>query len=82
MWQCTDGIGMICLSFDTTGHYLKEHNMIIEKRDRALLVKLFYLNGRKKWCCIEEISPRERNQKRTNVNEWVKGDDDEIREHW
>ena len=38
---------MICQSFDTTRHYREEHNMVIEKRDRTLLVMLFYQNGSK-----------------------------------
>ena len=47
MWCCTDGTGMISQPFDTTRYYREEHNMVIEKRDRALLVKLFYLNSSK-----------------------------------
>ena len=42
MWRRTGGTGMICQPFDITRHYLEEHNMVIEKRDRALLVTLFY----------------------------------------
>ena len=53
MWCCTGGTGIICQSFDTT-HYSEKHNMVIEKRDRALLVKLFYLNGSKSSAALRE----------------------------
>ena len=45
---------MICQSFDTTRYYHEEHNMVIEKRDHALLVKLFYLNGCKSSAALRE----------------------------
>ena len=54
MWCCTDGTGMICQSFDTTRHYREKHNMVIEKRDHALFVKLFYLNGSKNSAAFRE----------------------------
>ena len=54
MWCGTGGTGMICQSFDTTRHYREEHKMIIEKRDRALLVKLFYLKGSKSSATLKE----------------------------
>ena len=54
MLRCTGGTGMICQSFDTTRHYCEEQNMVIEKRDHALLVKLFYLNGSKSSAALRE----------------------------
>ena len=36
-----------CQSFDRTRRYREEHNMVTEKRNRALLVKLFHLNDSK-----------------------------------
>ena len=45
---------MIYQSFDTTRHYREEHNMVIEKRGRALLVKLFYVNSSKSSAALRE----------------------------
>ena len=54
MWRCIGCTNMICQSFDTTRHYREEQNTVIEKRDRALLVKLFYLNGSKSSAALRE----------------------------
>ena len=54
MWRCAGGTGMICQSFDTPRHYHEEHIVVIEKKDRALLVKLFYLNGSKRSAALRE----------------------------
>ena len=45
---------MICQSFDTTRHSREEYNIVNEKRDRALLVKLFYVNSSKSSAALRE----------------------------
>ena len=67
---------MICQSFDTTRHYREQHNMVIEKTDRALLVKLFYLNGSESSAALREY--RRMKGFRRGVK-WVKQDDGKIR---
>ena len=54
MWRCTGGTGMICQSLYTTRHYREEHNMVFEKRDLALLLKLLCLNGSKSSATVRE----------------------------
>ena len=82
MWRCTGRTGMICQSFDTTQHYREEHIMVIGKRDRVLLVKLFYMNGIKSSAALRQYRRMKRIRRGPHVNKWVKEDDDEIREHW
>ena len=61
---------MIFQSFDTTRGYREEHNMVTKKVDRALLVKIFYLNGSKSNAALREYRRMEelrRGPKSTNV---------------
>ena len=61
---------MIYQSFDTTRHYREENNMVIERRDCALLVKLFYPNCSKSSTALRKYR-RMKGHKRTHVNKWV-----------